>query len=190
MKTYLYGFQHQLLQGRTSILSLREPVSFCLFVISVSNLSPSPSSLGQQTGWRALSVKTNQVPLYRLSQPIRVPRVCGWFSGFPSPNRSGLNKRRSLRVGGSPAQANSTWPWGTITPTQSVWHTHTHTHTHTLRPAKLFSLWPSTPFTRGVGSHPNNQWVILAKTHTRRRAHTHTHTQTNSQTCSVRNLLM
>lgn len=97
-------------------LSLQE----LLFLSSIQPF-PSPPSLGHQTVWRATTVTTNQLPLYSLPRPIGVSQVCGWFSGFPSPNWSGLNKRQSLRVGGSP-----TWPWGAITPIQSVSHTHTH----------------------------------------------------------------
>lgn len=84
----------------------------------------------------------------RLSKPIRFPftvchdqsespQVRGWLSWVPLPRLkwSGLNKRRSNpRVGVSPAQARSTWPWSAIAPKQSVWYARTHTqsdtHTH------------------------------------------------------------
>ncbi len=156
----------------------------------VQNLSPSLSSLGQQTGWRARTVTTNQVPLYSLSQPISVPQVCGWFSGFPSPNWSGLNKRQSQRVGGSPAQANSTWPWGAITLEQSVWHTHTHTHTHTQSSQNL-------PITTVHTLHQRS-WMppqlpvsYTGKVTTHTHTHTHTHTNINKYTeRQWRNLLM
>lgn len=50
------------------------PTGACklLFAVQCPTFSPSLPRLGQQTDWWALTVKTNQVPLYSLSQPIRV----------------------------------------------------------------------------------------------------------------------